>query len=96
MAGRAEHHRVALGLPAEAVRGRVGVVIGLDLDDDRRPTPLNRSVAPIRSGATSCTLRAKKSRRRRGVGIGSDLFDGDGSHPISPARALLAVRVRAR
>ena len=32
-AGRAEHDGIALGLPAEAVRGRVGVVIGLDLDD---------------------------------------------------------------
>src|ERR1051326_8174275 len=35
------------------------------------PTPLSRSVAPIKSGATSCTLRAKKSWcRRRGRGIG--------------------------
>src|SRR5262249_1318470 len=27
------------------------------------PTPLNSSVAPMRSGATACTLRAKKLRR---------------------------------
>ena len=32
-AGRAEHHGVALGSAPEAVRRRVGVVIGLDLDD---------------------------------------------------------------
>src|SRR5438309_2681211 len=29
------------------------------------PTPSTRSVTPIRSGATSCTERAKKSRRNR-------------------------------
>ena len=33
VARRAEHHGVARGRPAEAVRGRIGVVIGLDLDD---------------------------------------------------------------
>ena len=30
----------------------------------RPPTPLNSKVAPIRSGATSCTLRRKKERPR--------------------------------
>ena len=34
VAGRTEHHAVALGLPAERMRGRIGVVVGLDLDDD--------------------------------------------------------------
>ena len=33
VAGRAEHHGVARGRAAEAVRRRIGVVIGLDLDD---------------------------------------------------------------
>src|SRR5262245_47909390 len=32
----------------------------------RPPTPSTRSVTPIRSGATSCTLRAKKSRGIKG------------------------------
>src|SRR5712692_8139384 len=31
--GRAEHHGVARGLAAEAVRGGIALVIGLDLDD---------------------------------------------------------------
>jgi hypothetical protein len=31
--GRAEHHGIARGPPAKTVRGRFGVVIGLDLDD---------------------------------------------------------------
>ena len=34
VAGRAEHHGVARGLAAIGMRGRIGVVIGLDLDDD--------------------------------------------------------------
>src|SRR5215468_4376344 len=34
VAGRTEHHGVALGLPAERMRGRIGVVVGLELDDD--------------------------------------------------------------
>ena len=33
IAGRAEHHRIALGAAAIGVRGRIGVVIGLHLDD---------------------------------------------------------------
>ena len=33
IAGGAEHHGIALGLPGVAVGGRIGVVIGLDLDD---------------------------------------------------------------
>ncbi len=32
-AGRTEHHRVARGLASVGMRRRVGVVIGLDLDD---------------------------------------------------------------
>ena len=31
---RAEHYGVALGAAAEAMRGGIGVMIGLDLDDD--------------------------------------------------------------
>ena len=34
VAGRAEHHGVALGSAVIGVRRRVGVVIGLELDDD--------------------------------------------------------------
>jgi len=33
VAGRTEHHRIALGAAAIGVRGRIGVVIGLHLDD---------------------------------------------------------------
>src|SRR6185312_16586692 len=33
----------------------------------RPPTPSNKTVAPIRSGATACTLRAKKLRRMRAI-----------------------------
>src|SRR5262245_12628469 len=33
------------------------------------PTPSHKSVTPIRSGATSWTLRAKKSRRSRCTGL---------------------------
>ena len=59
IAGRAEHHRVARRAAAIGMRRRIGVVIGLDLDDEP-PTPSTNSVAPISSGATSCTRRAKK------------------------------------
>src|SRR6516225_8027336 len=34
VAGRTEHHTVPLGAAAERMRGRIGVVVGLDLDDD--------------------------------------------------------------
>jgi hypothetical protein len=33
MAGRAEHDRIAPGRTAKTVRRRIGMVIGLDLDD---------------------------------------------------------------
>ena len=33
VAGGAEHHGIPLGLPCVGMGGRVGVVIGLDLDD---------------------------------------------------------------
>src|SRR5262245_26145011 len=33
------------------------------------PMPPNRNVAPIRSGATSWTLRSKELLRRRGLGM---------------------------
>ncbi len=49
---RPEHHGIALGLAAEAVRRRIGVVIGLDLDDpaadavdqQRRPDQIGRDL----------------------------------------------------
>src|SRR6266404_1796793 len=34
VARRTEHHAVALGAAAERMRGRIGVMVGLDLDDD--------------------------------------------------------------
>ena len=37
-AGRAEHHFVARRRPTERMRGRIGVMIGLDLDDDAADT----------------------------------------------------------
>src|ERR1700704_3485141 len=42
------------------------------------PTPLNSSVVPMSSGATTCTLRAKKVRRSRG-GFGITLIVCGGS-----------------
>ena len=36
--GRAEHRRIALGAAAVAVRGRILLVVGLDLDDHAADT----------------------------------------------------------
>jgi hypothetical protein len=63
-AGRAEHRRVPRGPAAEAVRGGILVVVRLDLDD-RPADAVAEQRRPISSGATSCTDRAKKSRRAR-------------------------------
>src|SRR5437660_450684 len=51
------------------------------------PTPLNKSVAPMRSGATACTLRAKKLRRSS-LGIAA-------SRPEAAWRPSIKVMLRA-
>jgi hypothetical protein len=33
VAGRSEHDCIAFGLPAERMRGRIGMVVSFDLDD---------------------------------------------------------------
>ena len=74
VAGRPEHHRVALGLPAEAVRRRVGVVIGLDLDDpaadtvnqQRRPDQVGRH---LMDGAVKEASLEPGQRRAFRVGL---------------------------
>src|SRR5260221_6740142 len=38
-AGRTEHHAVGLKAAAERRRGRIGVMVGLDLDDDASDAP---------------------------------------------------------
>src|SRR5581483_9763767 len=43
------------------------------------PAPSTSSVAPIRSGATSCPERAKNERRRRGNRAMTDLLPAFGS-----------------
>ncbi len=59
IAGRTEHHGVARGASAEAMRRGFGVVIGLDLDDDAADA-IEQQRRADQSGATAWTLRAKK------------------------------------
>ena len=60
------------------MRRRLSVMIGFDLGDEAADALDNR-VAPIRSGATSCTLRPKNARfsglpeRGRQLRPGADL-----------------------
>ena len=67
VAGRAEHRRVPLGAAAVAVARRVLAGRRPRPRRSRPPTPSTSSVAPISSGATSWTLRAKihAAQRRR-------------------------------
>src|SRR5258708_1159497 len=58
VAGSAEHYSVAWRAPAIAVGGRIGVVIGLDLDDDPAdPTALERGTDQVGS---DCVHAARK------------------------------------
>ena len=76
-ARRPEHHAVARRRPAKRMRGRLGVVIGLDLDDDaadavdqqRRADQVGRDL-DARCGrrtraSAACPGRAKSARRVR-------------------------------
>ena len=58
-AGRAEHHHVARRRPAERMRGRIGVMISLDLDDDAADA-VDQKRRADQIGRDLWTLRAKK------------------------------------
>ena len=76
-ARRAEHHEVARRRPAERMRGRLGVMIGLDLDDDaadavdqqRRADQVGRDLMH-----TAGKERAFERLARIGGGLGSGLM----------------------
>ena len=58
VARRAEHDRVSGRRTTERTPGRIRLLVGFDIDGDAAE-PVHEKVAPIRSGAASCTLLAK-------------------------------------
>ena len=83
VSGRPEHHRIALGRPAKAVRRRIGVVIGLDLDDhaadaleqERRAHELGRDLVHAAGEEVAAD--------RRNLGIEGGTIAGRVSRPVT-------------
>jgi hypothetical protein len=71
MARRAEHRRVACRVSGEAVRGRVGLVVGLGLDDDAADTVdedpgADQGACHLGRGSAEIQLHRSRIRERTG------------------------------